>query len=162
MKNFFLVSFLFFTFSAFSQGEEKKAIHWLTINKAEEFAKKYKRNMLIFFYRPGCPECHKMKTNTLKDPEIVKLINENFYPVMINGRTKDTIIFNGIKYYNQQPVEHGATFRHDLYHELAQSVNSQYYWPYTVIIDGKLQHVATLPGFFPKERLQRSLQKFIK
>ena len=162
MKQLVVVLFLLFSFSSFSQGEAKTEIQWLSIEMAEELAAKYDSDMLVFFFRNGCPECKKMKAETLKNPEIIKLINENFFPVMLNGRTKDTIIYNGVAYYNQQPIEHGKNFRHDLYHELADAIKEQYYYPYIVIIDGEHNKVSSLPGFYPAIRLQRSLQKLIK
>ena len=162
MKQLVVVLFLLFSFSSFSQGEAKTEIQWLSIERAENFAAEYKNDMLVFFFRNGCPECKKMKAETLKNPEIIKLINENFFPVMLNGRTKDTIMYNGKKYTNQQPIEHGKNFRHDLYHELVVGGKHQYVYPYIVVINGEHQNVKYLPGFFPAIRLKRSLQKLIK
>ena len=162
MKQLVVVLFLLFSFSSFSQGEAKTEIQWLSTEKAENFAAKYKNDMLVFFFRNDCPECKKMKAETLKNPEIIKLINENFFPVMLNGRTKDTIIYNGVAYYNQQTAEQGKNFRHDLYHELVVGGKHQYVYPYIVVINGEHQNVKYLPGFFPAIRLKRSLQKLIK
>ena len=67
MKQLAVVLCLFsLSFSAFSQGGEKKEIQWLSIEKAEELKEKYKSDMLVFFFRSGCPECKKMKAETLK------------------------------------------------------------------------------------------------
>ena len=90
-----VLCFFFLSFSVFSQGQEQKEIHWLSIENAEELTEKYKSDMFVFFFINGCPQCKKMKAETLKNPEIVKLINENFFPVMLNARTKDTLEFNG-------------------------------------------------------------------
>ena len=147
---------------AFSQGETKTEIQWLSIEKAEELAKKYDSDMLVFFFRKGCPECKQMKLETLQNPEIIKLINENFFPVMLNPRTKDTIIYNGKKYTNQQPKKEGETWRHDLYHELVVGGGHQYVYPYIVIIDGEHQPIKYLPGFYPAIRLKRDLLQLIK
>lgn len=162
MRKFLCVSFFLLSISAFSQGEAKTEIQWLSIEKAEGLAAKYDSDMLVFFFRNGCPECKKMKAETLKNPEIIKLINENFFPVMLNGRTKDTITYNGVAYYNQQTEEQGKNFRHDLYHELVVGGKHQYVYPYIVVINGEHQNVKYLPGFFPAIRLKRSLQKLIK
>ena len=97
-------------------GYKASNITFPDIEKAEELAKKYDSDMLVFFFRNGCPDCKKMKAETLKNSEIIKLINENFFPVMLNARTKDTLIFNGKEYINQQPKEDGKTWRNDLYH----------------------------------------------
>ena len=162
MRKFLCVSFLLLSISAFSQGETKTEIQWLSIEKAEELAKKYDSDMLVFFFRKGCPECTKMKVETLQNLEIIKLINENFFPVTLNARTKATIIYNGKKYTNQQPKEDGETWRHDLYHELVLGGGHQYVYPYIVIIDGEHQPIKYLPGFYPAIRLKRDLLQLIK
>lgn len=161
MRKFLCVSFLLLNISAFSQGEVKTEIQWLSIERAEKLSSKYDSHMLVFFFRSGCPDCKRMKLETLQNPEIIKLINENFFPVKLNGRTKDTIIYNGKVYANQQPIADGKNFRHDLYHELADAIKGQYYYPYIVIIDGDHNKISKLPGFFPKERLRRSLYQLL-
>ena len=162
MRKFLCVSFLLLSISAFSQGEVKTEIQWLSIEKAEELAKKYDSDMLVFFFRKGCPECTKMKVETLQNLEIIKLINENFFPVTLNARTKATIIYNGKKYTNQQPKEDGETWRHDLFHELVLGGGHQYVYPYIVIINGEHQPIKYLPGFYPAIRLKRDLLQLIK
>ena len=162
MRKFLFLSFLLLSISSFSQGESKTKIQWLSLEKAEDLAKKYDSDMLVFFFRKGCPECQKMKVETLKDPEIIRLINENFFPVMLNARTKDTIIYNGKKYTNQQPKEDGETWRHDLYHELVVGGGHQYVYPYIVVINGKNQNEKYLPGFKPAILLKRILRLLIK
>ena len=162
MRKLVCLSFLLFSFSAFSQGEAKTEIQWLSIEMAEELAAKYDSDMLVFFFRNGCPECKKMKAETLQNPEIIKLINENFFPVTLNARTKDTIMYSGKKYTNQQPKEDGKTWRHDLYHELVVDGKHQYVYPYIVIINGEHQNVKYIPGFYPAIRLKRSLNQIIK
>ena len=162
MRKFLCVSFFLLSISAFSQGEAKTEIQWLSIEKAEELAKKYDSDMLVFFFRKGCPECTKMKVETLQNLEIIKLINENFFPVTLNARTKATIIYNGKKYTNQQPKEDGETWRHDLYHELVLGGGHQYVYPYIVIIDREHQPTKYLPGFYPAIRLKRDLLQLIK
>ena len=162
MRKFLCFSLLLLNISAFSQGEVKTEIEWLSIEKAQELAKKYDSNMLVFFFRKGCPECKQMKAETLQNPEIIKLINENFFPVTLNARTKDTLIYNGKQYVNQQPKKDGETWRHDLYHELVVGGKHQYVYPYIVVINGEHQNVKYLPGFYPDIRLKRSLLQLLK
>ena len=89
----------------FSQSKNNSRILWMDLEKAEKFAKKYDRSMFIYFYRPNCEYCEKMKQETLADSEIAQFINQNFYPVMINATGYDTIIYNRKRYFNQQPEE---------------------------------------------------------
>ena len=163
MKKFLLISLIIVPILSFSQGiQNKTEIQWLNLNKSEKLSEKYDSDMLIFFYEIGCPDCKKMKEQTLKDPEIIKLINENFFPIMINGKTKDTIKYNGKKYSNQQPIKDGSTFRHDLYHELVIDGGHAYYYPYIVIIDGDHNIKEYLPGAYPSIRLKRRLLEILK
>jgi len=162
MRKFLCFSLLLLNISAFSQGEVKTEIEWVSIEKAQELAKKYDSDMLVFFFRKGCPECKQMKAETLQNPEIIKLINENFFPVTLNARTKDTLIYNGKQYVNQQPKKDGETWRHDLYHELVVDGKHQYVYPYIVVINGEHQNVKYIPGFYPAIRLKRDLLQLIK
>ena len=107
MKKILIISFCFFCLFGYSQRAEitkTPEIKWLSIEQAQEYSAKYKMNIMIYFYRNNCDYCKLMKEQTLKDPEVIKFINENFYPVYLDARSKDTIVFNKKKYYNQQPT----------------------------------------------------------
>ena len=162
MKNNIFLLFIFVPFLVFSQGKIKDKIEWISLKKAQEYSKDYKKNMFIFFYRPNCDYCERMKKETLSDTSIINLINNNFYPVMLNGRTKDTLIFNNIKYSNQQPKDHGSTFRHDLYFELVSSIKGQLFWPSTVVVSSNYEKLVSIPGFQPKRNYSRIIRKYIK
>ena len=86
---------------------------------------------MIFFYRPGCPYCQEMKNNIDTDPNIIKLINDNFYAVMFDGRRKETVVFNGITYSNQKQNTDVAS-NHELHQKLVDPYNGNIYWPSTV------------------------------
>ena len=61
-----------------------------------------------------------MSKNTLSDKEIISLVNNNFFAVKIDSRTKDTIYYKGKAYGNQQPASSGRNdWRHDFYAEVA-------------------------------------------
>ena len=107
-----------------------------------------------------------MKKTTLQDPAVVNLINSNFFPVTIDSRTKDTIIYNGIAYGNQQPTSSGRhDWRHDFYAEVAaftQNGTSQITTPTIVLFNNNFGKIINLPGKQPKEQLLRTLQNHIK
>ena len=156
-----LFLFIICPFLLLAQGAQKETIDWIPLEKAEKFAKKYDKNILILFYRPGCEYCEKMKQTTLKDPQVIQIINENFFPVMINGKGKDPITYNGKTYVNDHPAPEDAPWRHNLYAELVDPVKGNYYWPDVVIINGSHEKITQFPGFQPKEQLLRGLKRFI-
>lgn len=149
-----------------SQGSERNTINWLKLNEAKELAKKYDSKILIFFYKKNCPYCDKMKNETLSDPSIISMINNNFFPVKIDSRTKDTIIYNGIAYGNQQPASSGRyDWRHDFYAEVAafdRNGTSQITTPAIVIFNENFEKITNMPGNHPKELLSRKLLRHIK
>tara|TARA_B110000003_G_C16590332_1_gene511554 strand:+ start:947 stop:1435 length:489 start_codon:yes stop_codon:yes gene_type:complete len=162
MKKIITIIIFFIPFFTFSQGGEKKTIDWISLEKAEKFAKKYNKNMLLFFYRPGCDYCDKMKKETLTDPQIIQKINQNFLPVMLNGKGKEPIIYNKKTYVNDHPNPKDAPWRHNLYFELVDPVRGNYYWPDVVIINSQYKKLTQFPGFQSKEQLIRNLNRFIK
>ena len=165
MKKLVVILLVMSPFFVFSQDTIYNTINWIPLEKAKEYAKKENKDILIFFYRKNCPYCDEMKKTTLKDTTIVDLINNNFYAVKIDSRTKDTIYYNGVKYSNQQPIEHGSTFRHDFFHEVArfkqknQEVTTT---PSIVLFSSKFEKINIFPGKQNKPLLLRRIKPYIK
>ena len=164
-----LVIFLFAItpFLLFPQGAIQKEIAWVSLEEAKQLAKKHNQKILIFFYKKDCPYCEEMKRNTLTDMTVINTINSNFFPVEIDSRTKDTIYYNNKAYSNQQPGDHGYTWRHDFYAEVASfthpsSDSPQSTTPTIVLFDNKFEKIITFPGKQPKELLLRRLKTYIK
>jgi len=152
-------------FFCFSQGEMKTEIDWIPLEKAKEYSKKYNKEILIFFYKKDCEYCDKMKKEALSDMQIITLINNNFFPVKIDSRTKDTIIYNGVAYGNQQPESSGRhDWRHDFYFEVASfspNGTSQLTTPAIVLFNTKFEKIKNLPGLRSKELLLRNLKPYV-
>ena len=160
MKKLFFV-LVFMPLISFSQGMPSNSINWISLSEGEKYSEKYKKNMLIYFYRNNCDYCKRMKDEVLTDPQIVKLINENFFPVKLDGKTKKSIKYNGRSYINDVSIEEDpkSSWRHNLFFELVTPTKGNFYWPTIVIIDGEDKKVAQLPGFRSKQQLLRSLGK---
>ena len=159
-KTLFL--FLFLPLFSLSQGNPINSVNWTSLVEAEKYSEKYNKNMLIYFYRNNCDYCKRMKDEVLTDPQIIKLINENFFPVMLDGKSKKPITYNGKKYINDVSIEEdpNSTWRHNLFFDLVDPTKGNFYWPTIVIIDGKDKKIGQLPGFKSKPQLQRSLTRF--
>ncbi|MGY8988254.1 MAG: thioredoxin fold domain-containing protein [Flavobacteriales bacterium] len=167
MRRTILLSLLFLPFLVFSQGNIKKStINWISLENAKEYSEKYNQKILIYFYKHNCEYCEKMQKETLNDINIINLINNNFLPVKIDSRTKDTIEYNGKKYTNQQPESSGRhDWRHDFYAEVTsfkQNNKDVSTTPSIVIFNSKFQKIKVLPGIQSKPQLLRSLNKIIK
>ncbi len=137
------------------------SIYWLELQDAERLAADSDKNMLLFFYRENCEYCEKMKEQTLSDPSVVKLINDHFFPVMLDGKSKDPIMYNNKEYLNDKPNVQDAPYFHNLYKELVDMKDGNYYWPTIVIINGKHEKIIQGQGFWPKEQTLRNLAYII-
>jgi len=149
-----------------SQGEVKTQIDWIPLEKAKEYSKKYNKNILVFFYKEHCPYCEEMKKETLSDITIVNLINNNFFPVKIDSRTKDTIYYNGIAYGNQQPESSGRhDWRHDFYAEVAtfnRQGKDMITTPTIALFNNRFEKITIFPGKQPKVQLLRNIKRYLK
>jgi len=165
MKRLVILLLAITPFTAFSQGALKNKIDWIPLEKAKKYAKKYDKNILVFFYKKNCQYCEEMKSETLSDQTVIDFINHNFFPVKIDSRTKDTILYNRIKYSNQQPISHGSTFRHDFYHEVARfnrNGEDLTTTPTIVLFNSKFEKINVLPGKHAKPLLLRRIKTYIK
>jgi thioredoxin-related protein len=102
-----------------------------------------------------------MKKEVLSDPQVINLVNENFFPVMINGKSKKPIVYNEKKYINDVSIEEDpkSTWRHNLFFELVAPTNNNHYWPTIVILNGKHEKQRQFPGFQSKPQLLRNLNR---
>ena len=92
-------------------------------------------------------------------------INNNFFAVKIDSRTKDTINYNGIKYSNQQPISDGSTWRHDFYAEVAtfnRQGEDMVTTPTIALFNNKFEKITIFPGKQPKELLLRNIKRYLK
>lgn len=58
-----------------------------------------KRTLIIYIHTDWCKFCHAMKNTTLKDKNVIKLLNEKFYFIDLNAEEKRTINFNNRSFY---------------------------------------------------------------
>jgi thioredoxin-related protein len=142
----------------FFNEQDKNIVNWTTLDNAEYLSKHDNKYMLLFFYRDGCEYCDKMKNETFTDSLVVSLINNNFLPVMINGKSKKPIIYNDSIFLNDKPNVEDPPFFHNLFKHLVDLRNENYYWPTIVIVDASHNKIIQGSGFWPKELALRNLE----
>ena len=166
MKRLVILLLALAPYFVFSQGQVSNEINWISLEKAKKYAKKYDKNILVFFYKKDCPYCEEMKRETLSDQSVIDLINNNFFPVKIDSRTKDTIYYNNKAFGNQQPASSGRhDWRHDFYHEVArfnQKGKELTTTPTIVLFNSKFEKLTIFPGKQPKPLLLRRIKPYIK
>ena len=166
MKNILILLLSISPLFVFSQGGgDKTEINWLSLEKAKKYAKQYDKTIFIYFYKEHCPYCEEMKKETFNDITVINLINNNFFPVKIDTRTKDTIHYNGKAYSNQQPISDGSTWRHDFYAEVATfklKGKEMATTPTIALFNNKFEKIKIFPGKQSKQRLLRRIKDYVR
>ena len=166
MKKLAILLLALAPYFVFSQGQVTNEINWISLEKAKKYAKKYDKNIFIYFHKKDCPYCEEMKRETLSDQTVIDLVNHNFFPVKIDSRTKDTIYYNNKVFGNQQPETSGRhDWRHDFYAEVAgfnRNGEDLTTTPTVVLFNSKFEKIKVLPGKQAKPLLLRNIKPYIK
>jgi len=147
--HFCVVLFLVFSREGKAQAENHLAgpIKWMSFEEAVEKSKTEKRKIFIDVYTGWCGWCKVMDKNTFPDPEIAKLLNENFYPVKFDAEQSADVVFGGTTF---KFIPQGGRG----YHQLAAALlNNQLSYPNFVFLDEEFriipiyQGYSSLPGY---------------
>jgi len=143
MKTIFITLALFASQLGFSQEEaaEGVAIKWMTIEDAYALNKTAPKKILVDVYTDWCGWCKRMDKTTYENQTIINYINENYYPVKLDGEQKEdiNILDNTFKF-----VQSGRNG----YNELAVALlNGKLSYPTTVFLDESFQMIQPVPGY---------------
>jgi len=72
-------------------------IKWLQYDVGLAKAKKEKKHILVDFYTNWCYYCKKMDKEVFNQPEIVKILNENFVTIKVNAESNTELNIDGYK-----------------------------------------------------------------
>ncbi|TRX62181.1 DUF255 domain-containing protein [Fulvivirga sp. M361] len=141
--------------SAFDiREEEGSAVNWLTFEEALEKSKTQKKKIFIDVYTDWCGWCKVMDKNTFGHPEIAQYLNENFYPVKLDGEQKEDIVFRDRTFKFVPSGRKG-------YHELAAALlNNKLSYPTVVFLDEDFNMIQPLPGYQKPDQFEK-IVKFI-
>lgn len=116
-------------------------IKWVSLEKAEELNKKAPKKIMIFLYHNWCVECKMMVATSFNNEKLSEYINTNYYPVLFDIMSKDTVTFNGTKFINEGK-EHP-------FHQFAVTLlNGKMNVPQMVYINELNQLISVVPGYF--------------
>jgi thioredoxin-related protein len=127
-------------------GQEK--IQWYTIEEVQKLNQDNPKKVFIDVYTDWCGWCKKMDATTFSDPKIVKILNEDFYAVKLDGEGQEAIIFKDKEYKFIPQGRKG-------YHELAAALmNGKLSYPTTVYLDENLNMIQPIPGYLQVKDLE--------
>lgn len=90
-KSAIVLSFILL-FTANLIGNDDK-IKWFNFNEGLEEAAKENKNIIVHIYADWCKWCRVMEKDTYGDPDVAKLVSEQFITIKFNGEATDSITY---------------------------------------------------------------------
>jgi thioredoxin-related protein len=133
---------------------EQEKIEWLSWNEAAALMEKEPRYLMVDVYTDWCGWCKRMDATTMQDTGVIKLINEKYYAVKMDGEGREDITFRGRTYSFKAQGNRG-------YHELpAELMNGKMSYPTLVFLDKNFAIIQPLPGYQQAPFLEQVLAYF--
>lgn len=136
-KKIFL-SLLFGILISVSMEAQKKEIQWISFEQLEDSLNIKTKKVFITFYADWCSYCKKMDKTGFQDEKVIDQLNKNFYAVRMNSESRDTIVFEGKKYFNEQVGKYRNPI-HQIPLMLASRKGYPFSLPATLILDEKFK-----------------------
>lgn len=116
------------------------------------------RPIVVFMETDWCRYCKKMEHTTFKSPEVMTLLEEHFYFVVLNGEEKESIRFNGHEFHYK------PTGTNTGIHELAEvfgTIDGQVAYPSLCILNEQYEIVFQYQHFLSAKEMEAVLKAVI-
>lgn len=130
----------------------KESLNWLTLEQANQKMQTGKKLILIDLYTDWCGWCKVMDKNTYTNKELIRYVNEKFYPVKLNAETRETLSWYG-KEFNYDP-------RYKVNSYALYLTQGQLAFPTTVIIPADGSAPQAIPGYLKAPEMELVLKYF--
>ncbi len=74
-----------------------KEIHWYDLQEGLKLAQERNKHVFIDFSTSWCGWCRKMEADVFSDPQVEKVLNEDFVPVKVDGDSEKELEIKGYK-----------------------------------------------------------------
>jgi thioredoxin-related protein len=143
---------IFVWFGLYTAQVEAQTLQWTLFEHLNDSLRKERRPLLIFIHTDWCKYCKMMELKTFTEPELVKVLNTQFYCLDLNAEDTRTILFLNKKYkFKPTGVNTGV-------HELAELLGTdkgRLTYPTTVFFDQHLQLQNRMVGAVEAKQLQQ-------
>jgi len=83
-------------------GYAQEKINWMSFEELESAQKKEPKKILLYFHADWCVYCKKMDRKVFTDPELIKLLSNEYYAVRFDAESEAKVKFGGKTYTNEE------------------------------------------------------------
>ena len=133
----------------------QEAVRWLSFEQLEDSLNAQPKKVFIDFYTDGCVYCRKMDKVVFTKPEVIQLLNAEYYAVRFDAEIDSAVTFGGQAFVNDQVGQS----RNPL-HQLAQLLalrEGQFVAPTLVVLDEEFRVTARYFEYLDSKKLLRVL-----
>ena len=137
----------------FSYAQDK--INWMTFEELDTQLAKQPKKVLLYFHADWCVYCKKMDRKVFTNPELIKLMNKNYYAVSFDAESETEVRFGNKTYVNTQ-VGSSRTPLHQIAQILATR-EGEFVAPTLVILDQEFKIYARYFEYMTSDELIKIL-----
>ncbi len=137
-------------------AQNRAQIDWIAFEELADSLRAKPRKVFIDFYTDWCTYCRKMDKQVFSKPEVVRMLNSDYYAVRMDAETRDTIVFDGQIFVNAQAQTQRRGF-HELALLLGQRAG-QFTVPIMLVLDERFQLVQRSFQYLTSEELLQMLE----
>lgn len=140
--------------SSFSQNKE---IQWISFEQLEDSLNIKPKKVFITFYADWCSYCKKMDKVSFTDKRVISSLNKDYYAIKMDSESRDTIVFEGKKFYNEQVGKYRNPI-HQIPLMLASRKGYPFSLPSTLILDKQFRVKKRYFEYLSKKKLAKILK----
>ncbi|MEL6558028.1 MAG: thioredoxin fold domain-containing protein [Bacteroidota bacterium] len=136
-------------------AQESKSINWLTFEQLEDSLAVKPKKVFIDFYTDWCTYCRKMDKVVFSKPDVIDLLDEQYYAVRFDAETEEKVNFGGQVFGNEQVGKSRRPV-----HQLAQLLalrNNQFAPPVLVVLDQDFRVISRYFQYLDSKKLIKAL-----
>lgn len=114
--------------------------------------------VVVFLTAPWCKYCKNMQQTTLRNGQVVGLLNDDFYFIPFNGEQEDPVSFRGYTFRFEPKGRNSGT--HQLARVLGTLEDGSLAYPTLVFLNPQLEIVFQHNAFLSADQLSPLLQRF--
>ena len=130
----------------------------MSLDEVREAQKTNPKNVLIDVYTNWCGPCKLMDKNTFSNPDIIRIINKNYYAVKFNAEGNETVKFMN-KVFTNPNFDSTKTQRRNSSHPFTQFLGVNAY-PSTLFFDSEMNYLTPVRGYLNPKQIEIYLLLF--